>query len=356
MGEGEETFGEFLDVLEAGGDPSAVTGLAFKKQDRDPRLNLPRHPIWEVDEIPLPAYELLELDRYATAESARYTPKYKRAIQIFTSRGCPWHCTYCHDLFGKKFRARSPEHVLREMRMLYYDYNIQEFMVEDDIFNFDMDRAKRICDLIVEEKMEVALQFGNGIRLERIDEELVRKLAAAGTHHVSIAIESASPRVQRLSKKYLKLHMVNDVVGWMRKYGVNTLGFFMIGFPTETVEEIKMTIRYACQTDLDEALFSIVIPYAGTELSRQIVGQGMFDPDRQTDHLHEVAKIKTPDFDFDTLRRLQRSAYLKFFLTRFRFIRIAPKFLSFRSSKRYLRAVERNFLPESLTGVPSRVN
>ena len=226
MGEGEETFGEFLDVLEAGGDLSAVTGLAFKNHDRDPRINLHRHPIWDVDEIPLPAYELLELDRYATAESARYTPKYKRAIQVFTSRGCPWHCTYCHDLFGKKFRARSPEHVLREMRMLYYDYNIQEFMIEDDIFNFDMDRAQRICDLIVEEKMEVALQFGNGIRLERIDEELVRKLAAAGTHHVSLAIESASPRVQRLSKKYLKLHMVNDVVGWMRRYGVNTLGFF----------------------------------------------------------------------------------------------------------------------------------
>ena len=117
-----------------------------------------------------------------------------------------------------------------------------------------------------------------------------------------------------------------------------------------------MTIRYACQTDLDEALFSIVIPYAGTEMSRQIVDLGMLDPDRQTDHLHEVAKIKTPDFDFDTLRRLQRIAYLRFFLTRLRFLRIAPKFFSFRSSKRYLRAVERNFLPESLTGVPSRVN
>ena len=82
----------------------------------------------------------------------------------------------------------------------------------------------------------------------------------------------------------------------------------------------------------------------------------MVDPERKTDHLHEVARIKTPDFDFGTLRRLQKIAYLKFFLTRFRFIRIAPKFFSFRSSKRYLRAVERNFLPESLTGVQSRAN
>ena len=114
--------------------------------------------------------------------------------------------------------------------------------------------------------MKVALQFGNGIRLERMDEELVRKLAAAGTHHVSIAIESASPRIQSLSRKNLKLHMVNDVVRWTRRYRINTLGFFMIGFPGETVEEIKMTIRFACETELDEALFSIVIPYAGTEM------------------------------------------------------------------------------------------
>ncbi len=356
MGEGEETFSEFLDTLDESGDMGKVTGLAFKSPEGVAVKNLPRAPIWEVDEIPLPSYNLLELDRYATAESARYTPKYKRAIQIFTSRGCPWHCTYCHDLFGKKFRARTPEHVLAEMEMLYRDYDIQEFMIEDDIFNFDMDRAKRICDLIVASGMKVALQFGNGVRLERLDEELCRKLAAAGTHHVAIAIESASPRVQKKTKKYLKLHMVNDVVGWLRKYGVNTLGFFMIGFPTETVEEIEMTIRFACQTDLDEALFSIVIPYAGTELSREILRDGLYDANRATDHLHEVAKIRTSDFDFDTLKRLQRKAYLLFFLTKFRFLRMLPKLFSIRSSRKYLKAIERNFLPGFLQGEASRVN
>ncbi len=356
MGEGEETFSQLLETLEAGGDSSAVTGLAYKDETGALVKNPPQAPIWEVDEIPLPAYELLDLERYATAESARYTPRYKRAIQIFTSRGCPWHCTYCHDLFGKRFRARSPEHVLSEMEMLYTRYQIQEFMIEDDIFNFDMDRAKRICDLIVESGMQVALQFGNGIRLERIDEELVRKLAQAGTHHIAIAIESASPRIQKRSKKYLKLHMVNDVVGWMRKYGINTLGFFMIGFPTETVEEINMTIRFACRTDLDEALFSIVIPYAGTELSREIMRDGLYDANREMDHLHEVAKIKTEDFDFDTLKRLQRKAYLHFFLTRFRFLRMLPKLFSVRSSKKYLKAIERNFLPQFLSNEASRVN
>ncbi|MDA2930190.1 B12-binding domain-containing radical SAM protein [Acidobacteria bacterium AH-259-O06] len=356
VGEGEETFAHFLDVFSGDGDMAQVFGLAYKDVNGEIRKNPPRPQIVDVDSIPFPAYHLLDLDRYVEAESARYTPKYSRAIQIFTSRGCPWHCYYCHDLFGKKFRPRSPEDVLAEMKMLYYDYNIREFMVEDDIFNFDMDRAKQICDMIVEEKLEIGMQFGNGVRLERLDEELIQKLAAAGTHHMCIAIESASPRIQKLSKKYLKLHMVKDVVRWSKKYKINTLGFFMIGFPTETVEEINMTIRFACETDLDGALFSIVIPYAGTELAKQVIEQDMFDPNYKPDLLHEVVRIQTSDFDFKTLKRLQRKAYLLFFLTRFRFLKLVPKLLNIRSSKKYIKAIERNFLPEFMTGEISRAN
>ncbi|RPI26132.1 MAG: radical SAM protein [Acidobacteria bacterium] len=355
IGEGEETFEEFLDVWSAGADLGQVRGLAYRDNGQVRRTD-PRHAIADVDGIPIPAYQLLDMDRYAEADSARYTPKYKRATQIFTSRGCPWHCTYCHDLFGKKFRARSPENVLKEIRLLYDTYRIQEFMIEDDIFNFDMDRAKKICDLIIESGMTIALQFGNGIRLERLDEELVRKLAAAGTHHVSIAIESASPRIQSLSRKNLKLHMVPDVVRWTRLYKINTLGFFMIGFPGETVEEINMTIRFACETELDEALFSIVIPYAGTEIRSQVIRMGMYDPGAEVDNLRGVIRIETPDFDFKTLKRLQRKAYMMFFLTRFRFLKMLPKLFSLKSSKRYLRAIERNFLPEALVGPNTRAN
>ena len=352
-GEGEATFGDVIDRLADGGDLSAIAGLAYKDSGGQPHRNAPRPPIEDVDSIPLPAYELLDLDRYAVAESARHTPKYKRAVQIFTSRGCPWHCTYCHDLFGKKFHARSPEHVLSEMRLLYDRYHIQEFMIEDDIFNFDMDRAKRICDLIVDSGMKVAMQFGNGVRLERLDEELIEKLARAGTHHLCIAIESASPRIQKLTRKYLKLHQVKDVVRWCRKNGIETLGFFMMGFPSETIEEMNMTIRFACDTELDEALFSIVIPYPGTELSHQIIQQRLYD---QTDHLNRVHRIRTEEFDFRTLKRMQRKAYTMFFLTRLRFIRMLPKLFALRSSLKYVRAIERNLLPSFLQRQSSRVN
>lgn len=356
MGEGEDTFGELLDALVRNGDVGHIQGLAYKDGQGRVCRGLPRPTIQDLDAIPLPSYHLLNLEAYAVAESARHATKYRRAIQIFTSRGCPWHCSYCHDLFGKRFRARSPEHVLREMKLLYQTYRIQEFMIEDDIFNFDMDRAKRICDLIVESGMKVALQFGNGVRLERFDEELMRKLAEAGTHYMSIAIESASPRIQRFTSKNLKLHMVHEVVGWARKYGIRTTGFFMIGFPTETVEEINMTIRFASRTDLDEALFSIVIPYAGTELNRQIQRMGLVEHSGPADHLRQVPRIKSDDFDFDTLKKLQRKAYFLFFLSRFRFIRMLPMLFGLRSSLKYLRAIERHFLPRFMQSEPSRIN
>ncbi|HEY3131588.1 MAG TPA: radical SAM protein [Acidobacteriota bacterium] len=344
-GEGEDTFADLVTALQSGRDPWTVPGILFHKNGAALRT-MPRSVTVDIDALPWPAYHLLELERYFLMESARYTPKHKRAIQIFTSRGCPWRCTYCHDLFGKKFRGRSAENVFGEMYMLYKQYGVREFMVEDDIFNLDIPRAKKICDLIINSEMnkKVYMQFGNGLRLECFDEELVRKLAQAGTHHIAVAIESASPRIQKLIKKNLHLNKAKDVLSWTRKYGINTLGFFMIGFPTETVDEIKQTIAFARKTDLDEALFSIVIPYAGTEINKMVFEQGLYDPDEVARHGTKVVTIKSEHFDFYTLKKLQQRAYLTFFLTKGRFFRMMPKLLSISSSKKYLKAIERNFL------------
>lgn len=343
VGEGEETFLDLIHALEQKAPPALIFGLAYKEEGQVV-VNPPRPAIGDLDTLPFPAYHLLDVERYFELEAARYTPKHKRCLQIFTSRGCPWRCTYCHDLFGKKFRARSAENVLAEIRLLYDQYGVRELMVEDDIFNLDMDRAKKICDLIIESGMKIYLQFGNGLRLERFDEELVRKLALAGAHHIAIAIESASPRIQRLIKKNLKLDKTQQVFTWMRKYKINSLGFFMLGFPFETQEEIEQTIRYARETDLDEALFSIVVPYSGTELNRQVAEMGLFDPDTASRGGASITLIKSPNFDFATLKRLQRKAYFTFFISKFRFIRMLPKLFNIHSAMKYLRAIERNFL------------
>ncbi|MDD5544571.1 MAG: radical SAM protein [Acidobacteriia bacterium] len=342
-GEGENVFSELVTALSLAGSLENVKGLVFKSGERVVETP-PQELIQDLDTLPYPAYHLLEVERYFRASSARAATKSKRCMQVFTSRGCPWRCTYCHDLFGKSFRARSPENVFGELKLLYDRWGVREYMVEDDIFNLDIERAKEIFDLVKERLPDVYFQFGNGLRLERFDEELVRKMAEGGTHYVCIAIESASPRIQKMIKKNLKLDRSAEALSWMRKYKIRTLGFFMIGFPTETLDEIQGTIDYASRLDLDEALFSIATPYPGTELNKQVADLGLYDPDLVSRGGDEFQLIKTEQFDYKLLRKLQRRAYRKFFLSKLRFLRMIPKLVNVNSSMKYLRAIERNFL------------
>ena len=218
-------------------------------------------------------------------------------------------------------------------------------MIEDDIFNMDLDRAKKICDLIINSGLQLGFQFGNGVRLERFDEELMQKLAQAGTHHMAIAIESANDRVQKLIKKNLKLGQFNEVLGWARKNKIETLGFFMLGFPGETIQEINQTIRFACNSYFDEALFSIATPYAGTELNDLVRSTGAYEGNDVHDEWEGVVKVRSDEWDHAKLKWLQRKAYLLFFLSRFRFMRILRKMTSPKMFRRYWGAFTRNFMP-----------
>jgi anaerobic magnesium-protoporphyrin IX monomethyl ester cyclase len=345
LGEGEDVWAEFLDRISAGRGLDDVAGLWFRRGGevvRNPR----RETYVDVDAVPRPAYHLLEIERYFDMDFVRFPTVDRRAIQIFTSRGCPYRCIYCHDLFGKKFRGRKPELVYEEIKFLYDNYGIREFMIEDDIFNMDIERAKRICDLVIASNLKLGFQFGNGVRLERFDEELMEKLARAGTHHMAIAIESANDRIQKLIRKNLKLGRTNEILDWARRYGIETLGFFMLGFPGETVAEINQTIRFACRSHFDEALFSIATPYAGTELNDLVRSTGSFEGGHDVhDEWEGVVRIKSQQWNHRKLRWLQRKAYFLFFLTRFRFIRILAKMRSPKMFRRYWAAFARNFVP-----------
>ena len=346
LGEGENVWSDFLDRLTCGGSLDGIRGL-WHRRGSEVIENPPRAEYVDVDAVPMPAYHLLDIERYFDLDFVRFPTIDRRSIQIFTSRGCPYRCIYCHDLFGKRFRGRRPELVWEEIRYLHETYGIREFMVEDDIFNMDLERAKRICDLVIAGGLPLGFQFGNGVRLERFDEELMHKLARAGTHHMAIAIESANGRIQRLIKKNLKLSRVNEVLGWARKYRIETLGFFMLGFPGETVGEINQTIKFACDSRFDEALFSIATPYAGTELNDLVRATGSYEGGHDVhDEWEGVIKIRSAEWDYRKLKWLQRKAYFLFFMTRMRFVKVLRKMIkSPRMFRRYWAAFSRNFMP-----------
>jgi anaerobic magnesium-protoporphyrin IX monomethyl ester cyclase len=226
-------------------------------------LKRPAGTVDDLDALPLPAWDLVDFDRYAKIRNFMSLLKGRRYAPIFTSRGCPFLCTYCHDIFGKTFRWRSPENVAAEVKLLS-DLGVDELEVVDDIFNMNPPRMKAVCRAIEPYKMHMC--FPNGLRFDVLDEEGCEALVRAGTYAACVAIETITPRLQTLIKKHLKVDRAQQAIRWMADRGVLIRGFFMLGFPTETLDEIRATLDYAANSDLAQAYFFNVVPQPGTPL------------------------------------------------------------------------------------------
>ncbi len=322
IGEGELTLNEFVGNVLNNRPWQDIPGIALRRNGTVHRT-APRPLAADLDSLPFPDYSLIDLERFSN-QFLTFTSKISRPHgNIMTTRGCPFRCAYCHNILGKTFRARSPENVLEEMRFLYDTYGLTDFQIIDDIFNLDMSRAKRICDLIVRSGMKVTLSFPNALRGDRIDEELIEKLAAAGTKFISYAVETASPRLQKLIRKNLNLDRMFRAIDDTTKAGIVTRGFFMIGFPTETEAEVIETIEYAKASALCGATFFTVVYFPGTELYRIAQSLGYFRTpgyDVQRDYVNVGDGPYM--FDLATLTSLKKKAIREFAFTRERIDRV----------------------------------
>ena len=320
IGEGERTVRELMPVLERGRVPDAVKGIGYRRDgkavihDRQP-------PIQDLDALPFPAWDLLNLDAYS-ARRGMSTLDPRPYMTLFTSRSCPYQCIYCHHVFGKGFRARSPEHVVREMERLIRTYGIRDFEVVDDIFNLDRKRTARICDLIVEKNLRVRLAFPNGLRADILTPDLLRRLKDAGTISTSFAVETASPRLQKLIRKNLDLEKAREMINLSVDLGIITNAFFMLGFPTETRQEILDTIRFAVGLKLHTAQFFIVTPFLGTDMAQLFREKYQDLHADYTDYDYNKGTYNLSDVDAAELFRLQRAANFRFYIRPRRILRI----------------------------------
>ena len=278
--------------------------------------------IEELDKLPFPAWDLVELDKYAQRQGGSRVG-IRPYMLLLTSRGCPFHCTYCHNIFGKSFRARSPHYVLEEIETLIKKYNIKDFEIIDDISNFDKIRFKTILNSIIAKRWEIRLSFSNGVRVDLLDEEIIHLMKKAGTAEVVIAIETASYRLQKYIRKNLNIEKVKRIMDSAVNSGMFVTAAFMLGFPTETKEEMKATIDLACKSKIHVALFFIVTPFGGTELARQIEELGRLQTGVRTEDLDyhtmlfNVSNVSDKDF-----RKIYRWAYIRFYFNLVRIIRI----------------------------------
>ncbi len=321
IGEGELTLRDILGRIDAGEDWKTVDGLAFRDANGVVRRTAPRASLEDLDQLPPPAWDLTDIDAYATRRGMSMAGV-RRYMAITTSRGCPYRCSYCHDIQGKRFRSHSPAYVLRMMDDLRENHGVYDFDITDDIFNFDAPRMLEICDGMIE-RGDVRFTCPNGIRVDRMTVDQAERMADAGCQYVAIAIETATPRLQKQIRKHLRFDKVLPVIETFTRRKVFTSGFFMLGFPTETEEELRATIDFATTSKLHAAHFFVVTPFGGTEMHEQVVGvmgeeateltgSGMFFRPK-----HNLSAI--PDRRFYQLRA---SAYLRFYLNPKRVARV----------------------------------
>lgn len=265
LGEGESTAVDLVSHYLSNRPLDSVRGIALRS-DGGIQRTPPRAPIMDLDSLPFPDYRLLDfqgINRDHVDFSFRYNVPH---ANLFTSRGCPYRCIYCHRIFGKKFRYHSAERIMDEIRKLHENYGLTAFQIIDDIFNLNRERAMKFYDLVVRSGLKLVFSFPNGIRGDRVDREMVEAMWTAGVRYIAYAVESGSPRIQKLIQKNLDLERIAEAISLSTARGILTRGFFMLGFPTETEDEALMTVEYAKASDLPLAMFFTVVYFPGTPL------------------------------------------------------------------------------------------
>lgn len=270
-GEGEIPFFNLLEALENKSDLSQIQGLVFKKDGRifdNPTSGL----IEDLDGLPFPDRKLLPIEKYNSVLSGNHV-----VTTMFTSRGCPFQCAFCdRPHLGKKFRARSAGSVVDEMEECL-KLGIDEILVYDDTFTVDKQRTLDICDEIVNRGLRFVWDIR--ARVDTVDQEVLAKLKQAGCARIHFGVEAGTDRILKVLNKGITLEQARNAFGWARKAGIETLGYFMIGSPTETREDIWQTIKFAKEINPDYVSITLLTPYPATKIYQMALGQGVIKSD-----------------------------------------------------------------------------
>jgi len=281
-GEGENTMIELCKWLEEGKKQDSldtITGITFRKEGQIHSIQ-PRVPIQNLDDLPFPAFELIPFEEY----NFRFLVPGKGelpAVNIMTSRGCPFECNFCATPinWGRHVRMRSPENVIAEIEQLVEKYKTQVIFFFDDTFNANPKRVEKICDLLLERKLDIYWKCD--VRMDLITKPLLAKMREAGLFHLSFGLESGSERVRnQIINKKVDVEDLHNLIHWCQELDIVPNVFFIFSHPTETWEEAQETIRIIEEyKDSIEASVAILHIYPGTPLEKTAWETGVLPED-----------------------------------------------------------------------------
>ena len=279
IGESETAFSIFIDAID--GNPfkydfEDVPSLVWKV-DGSVKVNPVNYPT-ELDDLPFPAWELMHPISYPKAPHGAFFKQYPVA-PIITSRGCPYPCTFCAagSLSGKNVRYRSLDNVVEEIKLLRNKYEIKEVHIEDDNFSMKKDRVIEFSERVLREVPGVTWAFPNGLRLNNLDLPTLKLMQRAGCYSLNVGVESGNNDVLHKIKKSITRERIREKIVLVKDAGLDIGGFFIIGFPGETTEEIKDTIKFAKDLPLDRMTISYFQPYPGTSEYKKLCDAGEYE-------------------------------------------------------------------------------
>ncbi len=261
------TVPRLLEELEGGRNFDDVPGLVYKRNGEI--VQTPYGPEPDFDDYPNPARHLLPNELYAEFPTER-----KNFTVMVTSKGCPMGCTFC-EAGRTPYNPRSVETVLNEIQECYDEYGIREIDVFDYEFCIDRKRTMGISKGIQERGLDILWACRS--RIDTVDDELLREMAAAGCGRIYYGIESGSQETLDQVNKGITLEQIRETIRLTKKHGIRALGFFLIGCPGETRRDIKRTVKFAKSLNLDYVQFSKLTAKPLTNLWRDLVKESGYD-------------------------------------------------------------------------------
>lgn len=264
ISESEKSLSEYLRHP----DNKNNKGYYFKDAGNNWRFNGPNPHILDLDELPFPALNKIDLRKY-------YTPvkKSQPVSVLISSRGCPFNCTFCCKIMGSEYRMRSAANVVSEIEWQVNELGVKEIAIYDDNFTLDSQRVEDICDLIHKKNIIVNLQLTNGVRADSLNRKLLKKMKLAGFWMIAFAPESGNIQTLEKIKKGFDLDRVKQCLSWCREFKIKTWAFFIVGFPWEDYAMFKKTVEFSATIDADIVHFTNCVPLPGTELYNQTYGK-----------------------------------------------------------------------------------
>lgn len=305
IGEAEQSMYDYL----TSEDPSSVKGVIINK-DGKPFFTGNRQVVMNLDSLPFPALDKVPIRKYNTPMKKGFP-----VSSLLTSRGCPAKCTFCSSREGV-WRQRSVKHVVDEIEWQVNTLGVRELWIADDNFTLNRQRAWDICEEIIKRGIRVSMQCKNGIRVDKVDKELLAKMKEAGVWLVAVAPESGSQASLDRMIKGFTLERVKQVVQWCKEVDMKTFSLFILGLPWETVADMENTIRFSKELDTDFVQYSRYTPIEGTPLYEEVKAEGML-PENQFQEVgfHSgILHYKPKHVSAEDMRKIYKRSFRGYYL------------------------------------------